>query len=173
MKKVSVLLGTGVLALLLLSFAGKEGCEKSKENQEVLNALMELQQPFADKLKLSLNTEPFSLDEITFIEIEEEIDLVFDTADYLPIGFNAYQGMDLEIDLIEFVEFEEEIELGFDTANYLPKGFDAFAGMELDIDEILADLDLDDILYYVEEEEIELEFDTSKYLPEGFNAYAK
>lgn len=173
MKKASVLLGTGVLALLLLSFAGKEGCEKSKENQEVQNALIELQQPFADKLQLSLDTETFSLDEITVIEIEEEIDLGFDTAEYLPIEFNAYEGMNFELDLIEYVEFEEEIELGFDTANYLPKGFDAYAGMELDIEEILVELDLDDIQYYVEEEEIELGFDTSKYLPEGFNAYAK
>ncbi|WP_273566031.1 hypothetical protein [Maribacter halichondriae] len=173
MKKASVLLGTGVLALLLLSFAGKDRCEKSKENHEAKIALNGLQQPFADEALLSLNTEPLSLNEITVIEFEEEIDLGFDTAEYLPEGFNPYEGMVLNIDDIELVEFEEEIDLGFDTADYLPKGFNAYAGMDLDFEEVFSDLDLDDILYFIEEEEIDLGFDTSKYLPEGFDPYAK
>ncbi|MFX0557459.1 hypothetical protein ACOCEA_11720 [Maribacter sp. CXY002] len=172
MKKASVLLGIGILSLLLLSFAGKPECEKSKENQQELNTIADLQNNFVNEMYLTLNTEPVNIDEITFIEIEEEIDLGFNTADYLPIGFNAYQGMDFTIDDIDFTD-DEEIDLGFDTSVYLPKGFNAYVGMEIELEEVIADLDIDDLLYLLEEEEIDLGFDTAKYLPEGFDAYAK
>ena len=136
MKKISVVSGIGILTLTLLSFVGKGDCEKSKE--ELL------------------------VDNIVFIEVEEDIDLGFDTAYYLPIGFDAYAGMELNFDEIEFIEVEDEIDLGFDTAYYLPIGFDAYVGMELDIDKI----------NYIEtEEEIDLGFDTAEYLPTGFNPY--
>jgi len=173
MKKASVLLGTGVLSLLLLSFAGKDSCEKLKEHKEAQNALVELQEPFEAEMFLALNTEPLDINEIKVIEAEEEINLGFDTAEYLPEGFNPYEGMALNIDDIELVEFEEEIDLGFDTADYLPEGFNAYVGMELDLEEVFEELDLDDILYFAEEEEIDLGFDTSKYLPEGFDPYTK
>ena len=106
MKKISTFSGIGILALTLLSFVGKGECEKPKEE--------------------------LSVDNIVFIETEEEIDLGFDTAEYLPIGFNAYAGMELNFDEIDFIEAEEEIDLGFDTAEYLPVGFNAYTGMELD-----------------------------------------
>ncbi len=173
MKKASVLLGTGVLSLLLLSFAGKDRCEKSKEHHEAKNALIELQQPFEGEVLLALSTEPMNINEISVLEIEEEIDLGFDTAEYLPEDFNPYRGMALNIDDIELVEFEEEIDLGFDTADYLPKSFNAYEGMEFDLEEVFAELDLNDILNFIEEEEIDLGFDTSKYLPAGFDPYAK
>jgi len=136
MKKISVLSGIGILALTLSSFTGKDECEKSEE---------------------------LSTDNIVFIETEEEIDLGFDTAKYLPIGFNAYAGMELDLNEIDFVETEEEIDLGFDTAEYLPEGFDPYMGTKFDLNEI----------DFVEtEEEIDLGFDTAEYLPVGFNAYS-
>jgi len=162
MKKASVLSGIGVLALTLLSFAGKGECEKSKEHHEAKNAFMELQQPFINNFITDRENDIVSVNDFLFVEIEEEIDLGFDTATYLPEGFDAYAGMGLNLNEIDLVETEEEIDLGFDTAKYLPLGFNAYEGM---------DLNLNDIVIIESEEEINLGFDTAKYLPAGFNPY--
>ena len=102
--------------------------------------------------------------DITFVEEEEKIDLGFDTAQYLPEGFDPYEGMEPNLNDIVFVEESEEIDLGFDTAQYLPEGFNAYKGMVFDID---------DIEYIEEEEEINLDFDIQAYLPEGFEVLSK
>ena len=146
MKKISLLSGIGILTLTLLSFVGNGECEKSKESHVC---------PTNENGILSM-------EDIVFIETDEEIDLGFDTAEYLPIGFDAYAGMELDLDEISFVENEEEIDLGFDTAEYLPIGFNTYVGMELDLDEIS---------FIETEEEIDLGFDTAEYLPKGFNPY--
>lgn len=129
MRKVSVLSGIGLLALALLSFKGNDECQKIKEKQDTETILTELQQPFISELQAQNKIEPLSVEAIVFVETEEEINLGFDTAGYLPIGFNAYAGLELDLDEIDLVEIEEEIELGFDTAKYLPLGFDAYAEM--------------------------------------------
>ena len=68
---------------------------------------------------------------VELFEVEEEVDLGFDTKDYLPVNFNALKGgkHDLDWNSIELIELEEEVDLGFDTKNYLPFGFDAKSGM--------------------------------------------
>jgi hypothetical protein len=166
MKKTSVLLGIGVLSLMLVSFVGKGECEKSKEHKMAQHSLTELQKNFTTEILSTQNTEPISIDEISFIELEEEIELGFDTEAYLPEGFNAYKGMKFTVSDFEVIEVEEDIDLGFNTANYLPKGFNPYEGMEFEIEEILADIVLI-------EEEIDLGFDTAEYLPVGFDAYAR
>jgi len=162
MKKITVVSGIGILALSLSSFVGNGECEKSKEGHKAETVLTELQEPFINTLLAQNETGTLSIDDIVFIETDEEIDLGFDTAEYLPIGFDAYAGMELDLNEISFIETEEEIDLGFDTAEYLPVGFDAYAGMELDLDEV----------NFIEaEEDIDLGFDTAEYLPKGFNPY--
>ena len=104
-----------------------------------------------------------SIDKIGLIEIEEEIELGFDTAQYLPEGFNAYAGMQTA-DGLNLIVIEEEIELGFNTKDYLPKGFNPYRGM------IFA---VEDIVVIEEEEEFILDFNTQKYLPNRFDALAK
>ena len=100
---------------------------------------------------------------IEVIEIEEEVELGFDTAKYLPENFNALKGKhDLDWNTIELIEIEEEIELGFDTVKYLPENFNALKGKY--------DLDWNTIELIETEEEVELGFDTANYLPENFNA---
>ena len=102
------------------------------------------------------------IEDIVLVEIEEEIDLGFDTAKYLPIGFDAYEGMAWNMN--DIVVEEEEIDLGFDTSLYLPDGFNAYKGMVFEIDEIVV---------IEEEEEIILDFDVQNYLPKNFNALTK
>ncbi len=162
MKKFKVVSGIGILALALLSFAGKGECEKSKETSKAETSLTELQQPFINELRGQCESGLLSIDDIVVMETVEEIDLGFDTAEYLPAGFDAYAGMEPDLDQINFIETEKEIDLGFDTAEYLPAGFDAYAGMEPDLDQI----------NFIEtEKEIDLGFDTAEYLPKGFNPY--
>ena len=138
MKKVTTYLSIGFLASIMMSFSGTPDCKT--------------------------NCEPLPIDDITYIEPTEDVELDFDTAQYLPEGFDAYKGMGADVTNILFIENEEEINLGFNTAMYLPIGFDAFTGMEID---------LDTIQYIEEEEAFELDFNVQNYLPENFNAFSR
>lgn len=74
--------------------------------------------------------EIISIASIDLYEIEEELDLGFDTADRVPSNFNAKEGMnDIDWSTIELYEVEEEIDFGFNTKDYLPKGFNPYQGM--------------------------------------------
>ena len=55
---------------------------------------------------------------------EEDEAFDFDTADYLPIGFNAHLNIYDTIEEIAIVEEDEPFD--FDTMAYLPKDFDAY-----------------------------------------------
>ena len=70
------------------------------------------------------------INSIEIFEVEEDINLGFDTKNYLPQNFVARKGMfDLDWNTIELFEIEEEVTLGFDTKSYLPKNFNAYKGM--------------------------------------------
>ena len=99
------------------------------------------------------------LNEIPFIEEETEVDLGFETADYLPEGFNPYENF-FDLNSIIYIESETEIDLGFDTSEYLPERFDPYA-VNFDVNSIS----------FIEDEEVDLGFNTEDYLPEGFNPY--
>lgn len=118
------------------------------------------------KSAVTVNSDGLCLEDLLFIEPEEEIVLGFDVNTYLPADFNPYGSYSDKLDLasIEFIEEDTTEVLGFDTAAYLPIGFDAYAGMEPDLDKIV---------YLEEEEPVVLGFDTRDYLPENFNAYAR
>lgn len=119
MKKASVLLGIGLLGVVLLSFTRTHECLVA-ENSESSNS-------FEEGLYAQGQGEILNIDDIDFIEEEEEISLEFDTAEYLPLGFNAYEGMELNLDDIIFIEDEENIDLGFNLQDYLPENFDAYS----------------------------------------------
>lgn len=138
MKKVITTLSIAVLGFVLMSFTGTPQCKTQCEEPHI--------------------------EDITFIEVEETIDLGFDTAQYLPEGFDPYEGMGPNLEEITFIATEKEIDLGFDTARYLPEGFNAYEGMVFDIDEIE---------YIEEEEEINLDFDVQAYLPKDFSALSR
>ncbi len=68
-----------------------------------------------------------ALDNLGLVEIEETIDLGFNTKKYLPEGFNPYQGMIFAIEDIVVIEEEEEFILDFNTKKYLPNSFNALS----------------------------------------------
>lgn len=102
-----------------------------------------------DKLELELELfgeqangeEAISILAIDIYDLNETVEIGFDTSNYLPADFNAKEGMnELDWDMIKLYEIEEEIELDFETTNYLPKDFkfakklvcDGLASVELD-----------------------------------------
>jgi hypothetical protein len=101
-----------------------------------------------------------NLDDIQYIEDEALFDLGFDTADYLPEGFDPYKVY-VDLDAIGFIEEEEEDALGFETSAWLPEGFDPYA----------APADIASISYLETEEVMSPEVDTKPWLPLGFDPY--
>lgn len=126
MKKITTLLGIGLLGALLISFTGIN--KMSVKDDYKSKDLLELSHnPFAEGLRMEMESANMKADDLVLVEEEEEIVLGFDTADYLPFGFNAYEGMEVDPDDIILMEEEEKVELGFDVAPYLPENFDPFA----------------------------------------------
>ena len=103
----------------------------------------------------NLSSTAADISAIELIEMEEEVELGFDTAKYLPENFNALKGKhDLNWNTIELIEMEEVVELGFDTAKYLPENFNALKGKH--------DLDWNTIELIEMEEEVELGYILNK-----------
>lgn len=135
------------------------------------------------------------LNDIAIVEVEPEINLGFDTEEYLPASFDPYTAV-VDIHSVDFIEIEDE-DLGFDTKDYLPEGFNPyevyFNVHDIDFVEVEEELDFDtsehlnegfdpyvsqivDIhsIDFIEmEDDIELGFDTRPYLPEGFDPYER
>jgi hypothetical protein len=104
------------------------------------------------------------VEDIKVIELEEPVEINFDTAQYLPKDFNALAGKnDIDWSKVELVELEEDVDLGFDPKAYLPKNFNALEGKN--------DIDWSKVELVELEEDVELNFDTKGYLPENFNPY--
>ncbi len=103
-----------------------------------------------------------TLPTIEYSIVTEEVDEAFDfdTATYLPIGFDAYVSFEEKYGLeYEVVLEEEDAPFEFNTTSYLPVGFNVNSNILNSIVEIA-----------VEEEDEAFDFDTKMYLPKEFNA---
>jgi len=67
----------------------------------------------------------FDISSIVILEEEAEIDLGFDTADYLPEDFNPY-AYPQDVDGFNYIDENDTFELGFDPQEHLPEGFDPY-----------------------------------------------
>ena len=97
-----------------------------------------------------------------FTEVVEEADEAFDfdTAAYLPIGFDPYISFEEKYGIVYDVVIEEEDEVfEFNTKDYLPVGF----GLDVSILNSIIEIS-------IEEEDEAFDFNTKKYLPKGFKA---
>ena len=62
-------------------------------------------------------TQSLKVEDIKVVELEEDIEINFDTKKYLPERFNAYKGMyDVDWSKVELVEIEEEVDLSKDES---------------------------------------------------------
>ena len=94
---------------------------------------------------------------INYIEDENEFDLGFDTADYLPLDFDPFKTY-INLNTIPYVEDQVTVYYSLD---YLPKEFNPYA----------YPTSFRNIDYIDPADEFELDFDTAEYLPEGFDPY--
>jgi hypothetical protein len=126
MKKIKFIFGLVLVAGILISFTVEQ---KHRKEMKVENAALfnDVVNPFEEALKKQANVVILNPStDINVIEIEEEIDLGIDTEAYLPYGFDAYKGYQIDIADICVIEIEEEVELGFDVNDYLPANFDPY-----------------------------------------------
>lgn len=163
MGKATLLLGTGIITLLL-TVIGTNHSVTNTEIDKVTTKFVSTYENYENDPYLILDTEICMFENVVYIKENEDIILDFDTSLYLPLGFNAYEGMKFDVSEIEYEEIEEEIVLGFDTKEYLPKDFNPYAKPELKVG---------DIEYIEDVEEIVLGFDTNLYLPTGFTVNSK
>lgn len=98
------------------------------------------------------------INSITYIEDDADFELGFDTADYLPEGFDPYE-IYVNLDAVAFIE--DEVMDDVKTKKHLPPHFDAYA----------YPTDVAAFNYIDQNDEVELDFDTRSYLPEGFDAH--
>ena len=127
MKKLSALLGIGILGVLLISSTANHYCSDMDNMDNNSHKPKVSFNPFAEGLKMEMASANLDAKEIVLFEEEVEVDLGFNTADYLPLGFNAYEGMELNANEIVVLEDEEEVVLDFDVTQYLPENFDAYS----------------------------------------------
>lgn len=66
-------------------------------------------------------TSKVKVEDVVVIELEEEVNINFDTKKHLPERFNAFKGMhDIDWNTVELVEIEEDVDLGCHSKNQLP-----------------------------------------------------
>jgi hypothetical protein len=81
---------------------------------------------FSDLEETTLN-----IQDIEVVELEEAVEINFDTTQHLPENFNALAGKnDIDWSEVVLIELEEDVELGFDTKNHLPKNFNPYQVMK-------------------------------------------
>jgi len=110
---------------------------KTENSSEFNNSSLEFitlklnQFELEDNMFLDLEDLTVNVEDIEVFELEEDIQIAFDTTEYLPKNFNVLAGKnDIDWSKVELIELEEEIELGFDTKDYLPMGFNPYRGMD-------------------------------------------
>ncbi len=69
--------------------------------------------------------EDFDLNNVVYIEEDQDWELGFDTAKYLPENFDPYSGA-FSLKAINYIDLCDDVELNFDTTGYLPQGFDPY-----------------------------------------------
>ena len=81
---------------------------------ELENEIFDLEQIVFEDIT---TTQSLKVEDIEVIEIDEDIEINFDTKKYLPERFNAFKGMyDIDWSKVELVEIEEEVDLNKDES---------------------------------------------------------
>ncbi|MEO9512674.1 MAG: hypothetical protein ABJN84_13370 [Flavobacteriaceae bacterium] len=75
--------------------------------------------------KPSMPMRDFDINNIVFIEEDQDWELGFDTAQYLPENFDPYSTI-ISVASVNFVDVYDEVDLGFETTGYLPENFDPY-----------------------------------------------
>lgn len=80
--------------------------------------------PLLSAKSVEVTTNELNLNSVHYMEWEDKTELGFDTAKYLPEGFDPYSE-NFSITSLNYIE-EDNVDLGFDTADYIPEDFNPF-----------------------------------------------
>ncbi|TXN38374.1 hypothetical protein FVB32_08785 [Flagellimonas hymeniacidonis] len=94
-------------------------------NYIVATVLFAFAATFVNAKSVNRLEEEFDINKVIFIEDDQDWELGFDTAKYLPENFDPYSGA-FSLKAINYIDDCDEIDLGFETAGYLPAGFDPY-----------------------------------------------
>ena len=88
----------------------------SEAEYSIISEFIELENEIFDLEQIVFEdfttTQSLKVEDIKVVELEEDIEINFDTKKYLPERFNAYKGMyDIDWSKVELVEIEEEVDL--------------------------------------------------------------
>lgn len=201
MKTVLIILGFSLYGVSGSAFQDQDlPCCGLPGHGHDTTAIAEIYPDFEASLREQGQADELEASKIQVVQEEEPAELGFDTAKYLPVGFDAYAGKIatwVDLGLIP-VDEQQEVDLGFDTAPYLPAGFDPYEGMEPTWENTSTEaiqaaffhtgpaapcvapaselqpgssVGLDALGLIEVEEETDLGFDTTAYLPAGFDPY--
>lgn len=126
MKNIKILSAVVIVAVTFISFKGVQK-QKEADKAEITAIFEDCVIDLEAQLEASLEMGKLNANEIEVVEMAEEVNLGFDTFEYLPLDFDPYAGANLSDIDFEIFEEEEIVELGFETATYLPNNFDAYA----------------------------------------------
>jgi len=173
MKRTSVLLGIGLLAVVLISFKEKHKCDGKKDKRDKVVMETNYGHLFEEGIRLEWEAANLTVEDVHVIEVEEEIELGFNVADYLPEGFDPYLGMNAEL-TDNSIKAVEEATIGEPVLNEellnaeeIQQLFTEGMRMEWEIE----NLKPADIHVIQVEEELDIDFDIAAYLPENFDPY--
>lgn len=171
MNKIVVLCGLVMLGITTTPQENNipENCDNEAELTNVMlveqstNPLhTKLENSIWDAPKLVTRVEAVSseldINEIEYIEEQQDFELGFDTKEYLPKDFDPNTAY-FDLNSVTYLE-ESSTDLGFDSAAYLPDNFDPYA-----YPQHISGFN------YIEEEDLFLGFDTASYLPVHFDAH--
>ena len=93
----------------------------SEAEYSIISEFIELENEIFDLEQIVFEdfttTQSLKVEDIKVVELEEDIEINFDTKKYLPERFNAYKGMyDIDWSKVELVEIEEEVDLSKDES---------------------------------------------------------
>ncbi|MBT8259989.1 MAG: hypothetical protein KJN82_01640 [Bacteroidia bacterium] len=96
-------------------FTEEEHSSLNLEYINLENELFDLEQiMFEDFIVTNQN---LNIEDLKVIEVEEDVEINFNTKNYLPERFNAQKGMyDIDWSKVELVEIEEELDLTKDES---------------------------------------------------------
>nr|WP_299344610.1 hypothetical protein [Allomuricauda sp.] len=96
-----------------------------RKNVIITMLAVALMTPLANAQELNNPVEKFDVNSVEFVEDDQDLDLGFDTATYLPENFDPYSGI-ISVKAINYIDICDEVDLGFETNGYLPTGFDPY-----------------------------------------------
>ena len=107
MRTIGLILTLGLSILLLVTMSFTKKIHNDIHSISTTENAVEMKLSLTSLVNMDVEDSVYEIEDISVIELEEEVTLEFDTNAYLPSDFNPYEGMNTYEELL----FEEKIAL--------------------------------------------------------------